>query len=159
MPTSTIPPFLQTGCPSCRPTNSVKALKATTHSLTYHVFARVVFHCLPYGFRFPSLHRFSSDLTVFSQQPASDADSACPACEMLPSYSYLAALPQKVCDLTQPLPFLWPAGKPFVCIIHLKAATVLSHNVDALALARDSEDFFFGGGRGISISIGQMPLL
>jgi len=27
--TSTIPPyFLQAGCPSCRPTNSVKALKA-----------------------------------------------------------------------------------------------------------------------------------
>jgi len=31
MPTSTIPPyFLRTGCPSCRPTNSVKALKATS---------------------------------------------------------------------------------------------------------------------------------
>jgi len=27
--TSTMPPFLQAGCPSCRPTNSVKALKAT----------------------------------------------------------------------------------------------------------------------------------
>jgi len=26
-----VPPFfLQTGCPSCRPTNSVKALKATS---------------------------------------------------------------------------------------------------------------------------------
>jgi len=28
--TSTIPPFLQAGCPSCLPTNSVKALKATS---------------------------------------------------------------------------------------------------------------------------------
>jgi len=28
VPTSTIPHFLQAGCPSCRPTNSVKALKA-----------------------------------------------------------------------------------------------------------------------------------
>jgi len=27
--------FLQAGCPSCRPTNSVKALKATTHIHTY----------------------------------------------------------------------------------------------------------------------------
>ena len=31
MPTSTIPPyFVRAGCPSCRPTNSVKALKATS---------------------------------------------------------------------------------------------------------------------------------
>jgi len=31
MPTSTIfPIFLQAGCPSCRPTNSVKALKANS---------------------------------------------------------------------------------------------------------------------------------
>jgi len=29
VPTSTVPHFLQAGCPSCRPTNSVKALKAT----------------------------------------------------------------------------------------------------------------------------------
>jgi len=28
VPTSTIPPFLQARCPSCRPTNNVKALKA-----------------------------------------------------------------------------------------------------------------------------------
>jgi len=28
------PPFLQAGCPSCRPTNSVKALKATTQQNT-----------------------------------------------------------------------------------------------------------------------------
>jgi len=49
--------------------------------------------CLPCGFRLPecpsmvgppSLQRLSSDLNVFSQQPASDADSACPACETLP---------------------------------------------------------------------------
>ena len=34
MPTSSIPPFfLQAGCPSCCPTNSVKALKATQHLL------------------------------------------------------------------------------------------------------------------------------
>ena len=30
VPTSTIPHFLQAGCPSCRPANSVKALKATS---------------------------------------------------------------------------------------------------------------------------------
>jgi len=32
---ASIPPlcFLQAGCPSCRPTNSVKALKATKHDL------------------------------------------------------------------------------------------------------------------------------
>jgi len=30
VPTSTIPHFLQAGCPSCHPTNSVKALKATS---------------------------------------------------------------------------------------------------------------------------------
>jgi len=28
--------FLQAGCPSCRPTNSVKALKAQNKSLTLH---------------------------------------------------------------------------------------------------------------------------
>ena len=30
VPTSTVPHFLQAVCPSCRPTNSVKALKATS---------------------------------------------------------------------------------------------------------------------------------
>jgi len=30
VPTSTVPHFSQAGCPSCRPTNSVKALKATS---------------------------------------------------------------------------------------------------------------------------------
>jgi len=37
--------------------------------------------------------RLSSDLTVFRQQPASDTDSACPACETLLGYSYLVAAP------------------------------------------------------------------
>jgi len=45
-------------------------------------------------------------LTVFSQQPAYDADSMCPACKTLPGYSYLVTAPWQVCDLTQPLPFL-----------------------------------------------------
>jgi len=31
--------------------------------------------------------------TAFSQQPASDADSTCPACKTLPRYSYLLAVP------------------------------------------------------------------
>jgi len=41
----------------------------------------------------PLLQRLSSDLTVFSQQPASNADSACPACQTLPGYWYLVAAP------------------------------------------------------------------
>jgi len=59
-----------------------------THSLTYHIFARVVSRCLPCSFRLPEcpfsmvgpfhLQSLSSDLTVFSQQAASGADSACP---------------------------------------------------------------------------------
>jgi len=38
------------------------------------------------------------------------------------------------CDLTQPLPFLWPAGILVVCIIHIKAVVVYPHNMDAPAL-------------------------
>jgi len=53
-----------------------------------------------------------------------------------------------VCVSTQPLPFLWPAGIPFVCIIHFKTAVAHPHDVDAQALinilAEDSEDL--GGG-------------
>jgi len=30
--------FLQAGCPSCRPTNSVKALKAPTHSAYIYIY-------------------------------------------------------------------------------------------------------------------------
>ena len=41
----------------------------------------------------PKLQRLSCDLTVFSQQPASDADSTCPACKTLPGYSYLVTAP------------------------------------------------------------------
>ena len=72
------------------------------YSLTYHIFARVVSRCVLSHFRLPecpsvvgppSVQRLSSDLTVFSQQPASDADSACPACEMLPGYAYLVTAP------------------------------------------------------------------
>jgi len=37
-------------------------------------------------------------------------------------------------DLTQPLPFRWPTGIPFVCIIHLKAAFAYLHYVHAPAL-------------------------
>jgi len=72
-----------------------RMVRLHTHSLAYYVFARMVSRCL--GFCLPvypspmagapSLQRVSSDLTVFSQQPASDADSACPACETLPGYS------------------------------------------------------------------------
>jgi len=49
-----------------------------------------VSHICRVGFLLPSLQFSSSwvsyrrsSLTVFSQQPASDADSVCPACEML----------------------------------------------------------------------------
>jgi len=39
-----IPPlsFLQTGCPSCRPTNSVKALKASTKLQIYIMYGNVI---------------------------------------------------------------------------------------------------------------------
>jgi len=80
------------------------------------------------------LQRLSSDLTVFSQQPASDVDFACPDFEMLPDYLYLVAAPWWVYDLTQLLPFFWPEGTVFVCIIHLKAAIAHRHNVDAPAI-------------------------
>jgi len=75
---------------------------AYSRSHTYHIFARVVSHYLPCGFRLPKcppmvgphyLQRLSSDLTVFSQQPASDADCTCPAYEMLPGYLYLVVAP------------------------------------------------------------------
>jgi len=36
-----------------------------------------------------------------------------------------------VCDLTQPIPFLWLAGILFVCIIHLEPAIANPHDVDA----------------------------
>jgi len=40
---STLPlSFLQAGCPSCRPTNSVKALKA----ITYRTIKYVYLHCM-----------------------------------------------------------------------------------------------------------------
>jgi len=40
--------FLQAGCPSCRPTNSVKALKAVRHSMLHekrHCSSGVTFFC------------------------------------------------------------------------------------------------------------------
>jgi len=79
-----------------------RMVRLHTRSLTYHIFARVVSCCLACGFHLPEcppmvgphkLLRLSSDLTVFSQQPASDADSACQACETLPGYLYLFAAP------------------------------------------------------------------
>jgi len=47
VPTSTIPIFLQAGCPSCRPINSVKALKAT--------FKWLVILCLSFAIAFGAL--------------------------------------------------------------------------------------------------------
>ena len=44
---STLPPsFLQAGCPSCRPTNSVKALKAslTTEALNFLIMRSLIMH-------------------------------------------------------------------------------------------------------------------
>jgi len=115
-----------------------------THSLTYHVFARVVSRCLNCSFRLPELtspmagppqlHRLSSDLTVFSQQPASDVDSVCPACETLSGYLYFRRSTLIVCDLTQPLPFLWPAGIPFVCIIHPETYNIIIQPLSNFAM-------------------------
>ena len=43
--TSTPPlSFLQAGCPSCHPTNSVKALKASTQSLNTHIYQLQIMH-------------------------------------------------------------------------------------------------------------------
>ena len=42
--------FLQAGCPSCRPTNSVKALKAILSILAFpEMFLRVSWHCHQYS--------------------------------------------------------------------------------------------------------------
>jgi len=41
--TSTLPlSFLQAGCPSCRPTNSIKALKANVDEVFNHLFANIL---------------------------------------------------------------------------------------------------------------------
>jgi len=43
--------FLQAGCPSCRPTNSVKALKAqTAHTVYYHIYSMIAASILKYMF-------------------------------------------------------------------------------------------------------------
>jgi len=81
---------------------STPQLRLHTHSLKYHIFAKVVSRCLPCCFHLPQcpsmvgppyLHRLSSDLKVFSQQPASNAASMCLACETPQGYSYLVAAP------------------------------------------------------------------
>jgi len=41
-PTNQHPVFLQAGCPSCRPTNSVKALKGTTLSCYYYYYLFII---------------------------------------------------------------------------------------------------------------------
>jgi len=41
----------------------------------------------------PNCRGFPLTSLFFSQQPVSDADSTCPACETLPVYSYLVAAP------------------------------------------------------------------
>jgi len=43
--------FLQAGCPSCRPTNSVKALKAKRNSSTCHLYR--LYHPLALCFFYP----------------------------------------------------------------------------------------------------------
>jgi len=37
--------FLQAGCPSCHPTNSIKALKATVHSAQMRKILATALHC------------------------------------------------------------------------------------------------------------------
>ena len=48
-PTPPLKSFLQAGCPSCRPTNSVKALKAKMKARTYYI----IFGRPPIGGSFP----------------------------------------------------------------------------------------------------------
>jgi len=90
--------------------------------------------CLHYRLVPTDLFHVTLYLLLRQREPASDADSTCPAHELLLGHSYLVAVPWFVCDLTQPLSFLWPAGIPLVCIIHLKAAIAHPHDVDAPAL-------------------------
>jgi len=61
-----------------------------------HVFARVVSHCLLCTFHLPECpSSMVGPLTSlsFSQQPASDEDSACPASKTPLGYLYLVAAP------------------------------------------------------------------
>jgi len=79
-----------------------RMVRLLTYSLTYHVFAMVVLRCLPCHFRLPecsspvvlsNCRGFPLTSLSYSQQPAFDAGSTCPACKMLPGYSYLVAAP------------------------------------------------------------------
>jgi len=73
--------------------------------------------CLHYRLVLTDLFHVTLYLLLRQREPASDADSTCPAHETLLGS---LAVPWYVCDLIQPLSFPWPAGIPFVCIIHLK---------------------------------------
>ena len=69
--------FLQAGCPSCRPTNSVKALKAITHDREYknkkltslnmlYTFCSVLFLSRPQGLATPWTYFLHSSLSSVS---------------------------------------------------------------------------------------------
>jgi len=64
-PPPSSPYFLQAGCPSCRPTNSVKALKANKHKKTKARFSRLLQHPA-WKWREPilisELHKFVTNL-------------------------------------------------------------------------------------------------
>jgi len=53
--------FLQAGCPSCRPTNSVKALKANvSQSINQHLFTR---HCLTHQVCMKACHNIFMEIS------------------------------------------------------------------------------------------------
>jgi len=53
VPTSTNPHFLQAGCPSCRPANSVRALKA--EALKAELFKVISKYSRPHYDKFPNM--------------------------------------------------------------------------------------------------------
>jgi len=61
-PTNQHPVFLQAGCPSCHPTNSVKALKGKKHWTGRSIYN---FHIL---FNWPILLKITSDYIWFQRQ-------------------------------------------------------------------------------------------
>jgi len=75
-----------------------------------------------------------SDLTVFNQQPASDADSTCPAYKTLPGYSFSrSTLVGLWFNTAAPFPLARHdcISLPACCNIHPKAAVAHPHDVDA----------------------------
>jgi len=86
MPTNQHAVFLQAGCPSCRPTNNVKALNGKSHSMDlFTPSSPGVFQLCPWPLIAPS---YLGEGCHASHQPA---DASTPSClRLLRSYSAFA---------------------------------------------------------------------